>query len=422
VKAWRRALERATWDGCIATGSSGPNHLIIPVDDRLDGALEHRQFGRPLALGTVVREAVSEKTLLPLGDFLGSKESIYYRPWTELTRNLAGWVLGQVWPVNGAKGEDRLPGGEFVVIRNVELVAKSLANYAVAAKSPFDLIFSRASFYRSFREGLVAGKSLSDADLHVLLLFSSRDKKLLSYDGKVVKFHSGATGDKPGITEEDAAIASLKELVDGIKHQVTVLVERVGTLNMVAKEAILRKDRVSALAALRSKKITETALEQRHATLSQLEQVSAKIEEAADHVQLVKVLECSAEVLKSLNLKVGGAERVEEAMAHLREQMSEVDDVGNIIATGALEPVVDEAEVDDELEAMTSEEKRKAEGASVSALLEKIPAAPQAECERIGEESVGEETGSRDASTAAATEGVRKLSLVDREQGQPMAG
>jgi charged multivesicular body protein 7 len=336
------------------------------------------------------------------------------------------------------KGEDKLPGGEFVVARNVELVAKSLADYAGGTTSLFDRIFSKESFCRTFRETLIMGKTLSETDVDVLLLFSSRDKGLLSYDGKVVKFNRTTTNDKLGITEEDAAIASLKELVEDIRRQVIPLATRVDVLTASAKEALARNNRVSALAALKSKKITEASLEKRYATLSQLEQVASKVEEAADHIQLVKVLQGSAEVLKSLNVKVGGAEKVGEVMANLREQMDEVDEVGHIMTTAAMEStVVDEAEIDLELEEMASQEKSKAEAAemaekaekerqeaaSVAARLEQIPAVPPQTASEKNVEGAGQkESVTEDTATKSAREGVRKVSLVGGEhQEAPVA-
>ena len=65
---------------------------------------------------------------------------------------------------------------------------------------------------------------------------------------------------------------------------------------------------MSALAALRSKKLNETALAQRTETLSQLEEVYSKVEQAADQVAIVRVMEASAGVLRNLHAEVGGVE------------------------------------------------------------------------------------------------------------------
>jgi charged multivesicular body protein 7 len=40
--------------------------FVLHADEQLLRALETKQYGRPLALGAVVREAVGERDLLPL--------------------------------------------------------------------------------------------------------------------------------------------------------------------------------------------------------------------------------------------------------------------------------------------------------------------------------------------------------------------
>ncbi|TVY53490.1 Vacuolar-sorting protein SNF7, partial [Lachnellula cervina] len=173
-----------------------------------------------------------------------------------------------------------------------------------------------------------------------------------------------ASGDKSvsGITAEDTSIASLKTLIKDLELQTTVLSRRVDELGITAKEAVARKNRVAALAALRSKKLAETTLTKRHATLGQLEEVFSKIEQAADQVELVNVMEASSRVLSGLNKEVGGVERVDDVVDQLRDQMSQVDEVGNVITEiGQGAGAVDETEVDDELEAMEREEREKRE-------------------------------------------------------------
>jgi charged multivesicular body protein 7 len=94
--------------------------------------------------------------------------------------------------------------------------------------------------------------------------------------------------------------------------------------------------------------------------LAQLEQVYTNIERAADQVEIVRIMEASTAVLKGLHAEVGGAERVEQVVEELREEMGNVDEVGKIIAeAGDPSLVVDDEEVDDELEAMEREEKEK---------------------------------------------------------------
>jgi charged multivesicular body protein 7 len=125
---------------------------------------------------------------------------------------------------------------------------------------------------------------------------------------------------------------------------------------IVAKTALNNKNRISALSALRSRKLAEQNLKQRLDTLAQLEEVYSKIEQAADQVEIVRVMEASAGVLRGLHAQVGGLEKVEDIVDELREEMSKVDEIGNVInATG---PDIDEAAIDEELEAMEIRERQ----------------------------------------------------------------
>ena len=103
-----------------------------------------------------------------------------------------------------------------------------------------------------------------------------------------------------------------KTLIKDLEMQTEVLTKKVDELAATAKDAVARKNRVSALAVLRSKKLAETTLTKRHATLAQLEEVFSKIEQAADQVELVSIMEASTRVLTGLNEEVGGVERVDD--------------------------------------------------------------------------------------------------------------
>jgi charged multivesicular body protein 7 len=85
-----------------------------------------------------------------------------------------------------------------------------------------------------------------------------------------------------------------------------------------------------------------------------------KIEQAADQVELVRVMEASSRVLGSQNKEVGGVERVEGVVDRLREEMEKTDEVGQVVGEFGKEGV-GEGEVDDELEVMEREERERKE-------------------------------------------------------------
>ncbi|AEO70919.1 uncharacterized protein THITE_122400 [Thermothielavioides terrestris NRRL 8126] len=421
VSAWRRALAHIVRSGRAPAGrASAPDLFVLHSDEQLLRALESKQYGRPLALGAVVREALAAKDLIPLREFLDAKESIYRRPWS--VWNLAAWTMKQLGVADMLKS-DSLPPGQFVVVANVEEAGKAFAERGAAAQAApgrFERTFSKTHFYRTFNDQLVEGRQLSETDMEVLLRFLSRDKGAILYDGTTVKIRAPGADEPAEITDEDASVAQLRELLASLTHQTALLGRRIEQLAAQAKQAVAKNNRLAALAALRSKKLAETTLERRFATVHQLEEVAARIEQAADNVQLVRVMAASAEALRSLHARAGGVERVEEVVDRLREQMAAADEVGCILAESAGSVVVDEAEVDDELAALEGEERRKAEEAE-RARREAELARQAEETRKKLEEVEGKEAGKEESAekdVQAAEDMMSRMSLKEAPAGQ----
>lgn len=144
-----------------------------------------------------------------------------------------------------------------------------------------------------------------------------------------------------------------------ISNQTETLEAKITELTSAAKTALSNKNRISALSAVRSKKIVEHNLQQRLNTLTQLEEVYSKIEQATDQVEYAKVMEASIGVLRGLHSQIGGTEQVEDVVDDLREEMSKVDEVGSVM--NEVGPVVDESEIDEELEGLEAKEREAAE-------------------------------------------------------------
>ncbi|KAJ0118961.1 snf7 family protein [Diaporthe amygdali] len=420
ISAWRRGLAGLVRAGLAPSGSGSspnPNHVVLKADESLLRALESKQYGRPLALGAVIREATQERDLIPIQDFLKANESIYHKPWSSIPWSIASWGFRHLGLTSAFTfgGDERLPGGQFVVVANVEAASKAVLEQTSGLTSRFERTFSKVQFQMEFKDSILKGQQLSETDMEVLLRFMSRDQGVLLYDGKTVKIRN-PDDQESAITTEDETIASLRELAEYLNHQTTVLNNKIEELTVAARDAVAKKNRVSAMAALKSKKLAESSLQQRFATLSQIEEVSAKIEQASDNVQLVKVMGASTEVLKTLNAQVGGAERVEEVVDRMREQMGQADELNNILAEQG--PVVDEEEIDDELEAMLQEQTNKEDELERS----RKEAAEQKEAENIARR-----LASLDAPQAITNEGqeadrlsgeMSKMSLKDEPQKQ----
>ena len=428
VSAWRRALGRIVGSGLAPAGRAAASSLfVLHSDEQLLRALESKQYGRPLALGAVIREALAAKDLIPLREFLDAKESIYRRPWS--VWNLASWTMKQLGVADMLK-KDSLPPGQFVVVANVEEAGKAFSAQhgpATTTQSRFDRTFSKAHFYKTFNSQLLDGKHLSETDMDVLLRFLSRDKSAILYDGTTVKIRSPSDDSDTSstITPEDASIAQLKELLASLTHQTSLLGARIDLLTAQAKQAVAKSNRVAALAALRSKKLAESTLARRFDTVNQLEEVAARIEQASDNVQLVKVMEASGAALESLHAQVGGVDRVEEVVGRLREQMAAADEVGSILAESAGTVVVDEGEIDDELAVLEGEERRKVEAVE-RARREEVERREAEEMRRrleaVGEVPVGDvkvpEEKDKDKEMQAAEDLMSRMSLKETPERQ----
>lgn len=364
----------------LSQGASA-NVLILNLEDALLRRLESRQYGQPLALGTVVRESVAGHAMFPVQTFLQAQQSVFQRSWSGVPWAVMGWTLLQMGIVDPSRGDDTLPRGQYVLLENVEAATKQFNDIMAEHTSKFDRVFTKSQFYNTFASDLIPGQRLSEADVNVLLCYLSRDKGTIEYDGKIIRVRG--VGDQTGITEDDQAIASLKDVTVKVKHQADLLSARIDELELDAKKALARKNKVSALAALRQKKVAEQTLSTRYATLNQLEETANKIEQAADNVAIVQAMEASSGVLASLNAQVGSADKVDAVMDELRDRVADTDELTAILAESTASQAVDEGEIDDELAAMEREAAEKEEDKEAEKAKDKmdripeVPASPQ---------------------------------------------
>ncbi|RMZ18441.1 hypothetical protein D0862_00257 [Hortaea werneckii] len=366
ASAWMRALTAAANAGLIpsSAASSQHDHFVLQTGEELARALQTQELGRPLALGSVIDEAVRKKELIPLKEFLEAKESIYAKHWLPTPWQVMSWGLRQLGVIGGDSSEDKLVKGEFVIMANLEATAKAaLDHVSKTASSHTARIFSRHLLTSTLCNALNVS-SLSQRDTSVLLMHLARDQAAIAYDPSTgtVKFHAPGEMKPASIEQEDITIASLRTLISDLEPQIQQLMQRVSELDTKAREAVAKKQNAAAKVALRQKKIAETKLQSRTATLTQVEDVYAKIEQAADQVEIVRVMEASSTTLRSLNQKTGGVEKVQDVMDSLRESMQDTEEIsGAISEVGAGQ--IDEGEVDDELEALEKAEREKTEEA-----------------------------------------------------------
>lgn len=414
-----------------------------------------------MIVATKKDEAMQKRSMLPLQVYLSSASSLGASRWRMIDpsalspwkvvewgwRQLTGFLVG--W--EGSLSSTTVREQQLVLVDNLKVclgesgclessadATQDAANRVVQkataqASSPLDRIYAKEQFCEEFATVLDSAAELSDADFDVLLVYLSRDSKAIVYDGQVghcitsflqrltriiqtIKFHT--KDDQTPLTQQDKTIASLKILISRLTQQVARLERRVAELDADARAALQKKNRISALSALRSKKLAERAQQHRSDTLAQLEQVYLQIEQAADQVQIVRAMEASADVLRSLRKQTGGVERVEDVVEELRAEMSQVDEVGAILAgvgdtTGP--SAIDEDEIDEELRALETAEKRAAEEREAEATRKRLAELDALEYERKAKEIERKEQQQRAEAQAveeALSESMGKLSRV----------
>ena len=154
------------------------------------------------------------------------------------------------------------------------------------------------------------------------------------------------------ITSSDTSIAHLKTVRLSLTDQISLLTTQSQSLNLKAREALSNKNRILALSALKSRKLTESALQKRSDALSKIEEVLNSVEQSISDAEVLKSLESGASALERLNRDIGGIEKVEKIMERVREGVEQSEDIGRVIAEMGSGARVDEEEVQEEYEEM----------------------------------------------------------------------
>ncbi|KAF2734959.1 hypothetical protein EJ04DRAFT_576509 [Polyplosphaeria fusca] len=359
VNAWKKALADAARAGVIP--SQGPSHdlLSIQAGHGLVQALQHKQHGLPTCLPVVFADAEAKKEMVPLKDFLASDTTIYQTSWMPSPWEILQWGLRLAGVLEQPGFGDKLKTENLVVVGNLEIAANQVLKQMADPTSSIDLVLSHADLHRRFAHVLDSSAPLTSNDLKILLRFLQRDKQALSYNDKAIKFKSSNDPAPAPITQEDEAIATLRDTLARVESQIPPLAEKIASADASAKEFVRTKQLTRAKATLRQKKMAEAALAERTDIALQLEGVYAQLQQAADQVEVVAAMKASAVALRGLNERVGGAEGVADVMDDLREQHATADDINRIINESSEQ--IDEGEVEDEFEALEKAEREKQE-------------------------------------------------------------
>lgn len=236
------------------------------------------------------------------------------------------------------------------------------------------------------------------------------------------------------ISSEDYAITSLKSLMNDLSHQIDHLTLRIATLATEAQSAMKTLNRPLALRALRSKKIAESTLVHRLESLSTLEGIYGKIEQASDQLEFVHAIKTNTGVLRNLNAQVGKMDQVEDMVEELRNEMKTVEDVGKIVEQVGHNNAVNDDDIDEELEALMQDFQSEKEthkvletqkklaginGVSTAAVDERLQSKNVPNAENTSDILPGEIENS---SVAASTEAFSRMSVENGKYAPPGRG
>ena len=295
---------------------------------------------------------------MPFQDFMKEIKDIHSWDWKIQPWWLFSWAFKQIGILGSSTSAKALPTGHFVVITNIENASSKVLEHVGAETNEVNRIYPMAAFRELAGRAMGLNGQLSQNDFILLLTSLSRDKGAILHDHMAVKFKAAGDMSKT-LSMEDRTIASLKMLIGRLSGQIDLLSIKIGSLTSKAQDAVRRKDRLSALAALKSRKLKESALSQRTDMLSQAEEILQRIEQAQDQVAMVKVMKASTSVLQNLREQAGGIDQVETIVDDLRDEMQQVDEVGKALEASGQVDAIDDNAIDEELEQIMNEVKAK---------------------------------------------------------------
>lgn len=367
-------------------------------------------------------EAVQKKEMIPLKDFLNSRTSIYKTSWIPTPWSALQWSLRTVGVLGKAAPPEKLAVKNYVVLKNIEVAGDEILKQMKEHTSTADRVLSRRNFLERFSHALNPAAPLTNNDLNIILVYLARDKQAISYDAQTIKFKPEHETQLTPITEEDAAIAGLRDTLANINAQLPSLMEKIASADAAAREAVAEKQMVRAKAALRWKKLAETTLAQRSDVALQLEGVYTQLQQAADQVEIVEAMRAGAAALKGLNEKVGGAEGVQGVVDAVNEQMAATEEITNII--NETDTTIDEVDIEDEFEALERVEKDKREQEEAARTAAKLSELQEAEGRRR-EQQAKEDAAVKEKQTEdevveekveQASQGIAKMSFQQGDE------
>ncbi|KAG8856046.1 hypothetical protein FRB96_006613 [Tulasnella sp. 330] len=420
---WTKTLQAIVKAGKQPQSS---DHLVLHATDQLSECLRWEKVGRPLGLGAILEDLTSSSAAIPLVQFLKSSTSIDYTP--SLAYRAATYVLGKPlwWALSqlSLAGDDGLSitseqrwkkfHGDYVIRSLVEEAGDAaIAHQAHKPTAVTEALYDVELFKSEFEEIVLPGETLSDLDIHVLLKYLERDRRVIVIKKGIIKFV--AFDEVEEISEVDRGILEMKATLRRLDNQIDEIERQITERTAKIKDLLYQGSKTLAMSYLRSKKQLEELLVKRLGSQETLQTVLLRIESAVTDVEIMKAYDTSAKTLKKVLqhplLQVSSIEDTMEQMSDALADHREIEDAIGLanedaMAAAGVEPV-DEKELQEELDALVQEQK--AEDEKKRPKTEKDKTAEQAR-RQVEAESKGEERRKQQAKA-----------LAEEQQGQEVS-
>ncbi|KAJ1728707.1 hypothetical protein LPJ61_003888, partial [Coemansia biformis] len=313
----------------------------------------------PMGVDAVVAWMQHQGTLEETGAFLAGNATRRWVGRLALQLPLVGrHVAALAW---AAAASD----GSVLVARPLVVAAAGRvldAHYVRAACALTDNLMSLGEFRMRFSKALGSGSPMADIDARVLLrqLESCRHVATAAggADGHVlVKFAAARAQAVEAIGTADRGAFQVLATRALISQQVDQLGARIRDLDEQARIAVRRKQRAQALAHLSLKRHIEgDIIGQRLQALQKIERVVLQLQQSSSDVQLMRAFKAGTCALRGLNQQ---AELVnpESVFDEWAEQALRAEEIQAVMDGAA--PVVDDAELEAQLDALLQEEDAK---------------------------------------------------------------
>ncbi|KAK9466932.1 hypothetical protein V1512DRAFT_225118 [Lipomyces arxii] len=397
VVAWKTVLTQAVHEGGprfwnVQSGGRAKSDaavgdvLVIHSGQKLLDELTSRTWGKPLSLNAVFEEQVATRSFVPVDEFTSQRSSIYQDPQWRVVKygsSIAGWLLRdskvhQLYNVvTSLRKKDGLPEADYVIIAFVEEAAKvilsrvraggvaKMGSSAEKHKGVYTLaalkeLYSFDPFAVIDDEHEIA-PSLSDLDFELVIKHLTRDIKEATVFEDVIKFKQHSQQLTP-LTEEEVTVARLRGMITTLGRKISMQHEEAVLCRRRAGEYVSRQPRLLIIAKneLKKAKLLESSISKTMDYRLQISTLLDSIESASNNLEMKKLMESSLTVLKQLNFKIGGGDKVSDIADRLRDQVQETGEISRMIGDATADEV-DENEIDEEFDRMLLEETKKPE-------------------------------------------------------------